>query len=252
VSATEEPKAAHVIEALCRVMRDLPSIEKGGQADPKQGGYRYRGIDQITPHTQELFARHGVLFTPRVISFDLRELMVNAKPWTDVVEEIEYDVYGPGGIEDKIVIGPILAIGRDNSDKGGNKCLTQAMKYALLQTFQISDPVDDADGTTHEADARSAEPAAAKAQIVAVKQAIAGLTAEQWPPLQEWSRKQNLPEPDRLTAKQAEAALAYLAELTATDDGSGPTVAGPGPDPAPTGFDAEAKYMADHAEKGAK
>lgn len=153
-----EPKATHVIEALCRVMRDLPSIGKGGTAAPQQGGYAYRGIDQITPHTQELFARHGVVFTPRVVSFELRELMVGGKPWTDVVEQVEYDVYGPGGPEDKIVIGPILAIGRDNSDKGGNKCLTQALKYALLQTFQVSDPKDDADGTTHVADDRRPEP----------------------------------------------------------------------------------------------
>lgn len=148
-----ETKAAHVIEALSRVMRDLPGIGKDQQASAQQGGYAYRGIEQITQHTQGLFAEHGVVFIPRVVHHEIRELVVNGKPWTDTIELVEYDVYGPGGVEDRITVGPILAIGRDNSDKGANKCLTQAYKYALLQALSISDAKDDADGTTHEADA---------------------------------------------------------------------------------------------------
>lgn len=155
----EEPRAANVIEALCRVMRDLPAIGKEGKADPKQGGYAYRGIEQITPYTQDLCAKHGVVFTPHLRSWEIRELTVNGKPWMDVIEEIEYTVYGPGGIEDRITVGPLLAIGRDNSDKGSNKCVTQAMKYALVQALQIADAAADADGQTHEADPRWKAPA---------------------------------------------------------------------------------------------
>lgn len=145
--------AANVVEALRRVMRDLPSIGRDQTASQSQGGYAYRGIEQITKHTQGLFARHGVVFTPRVLSYEVRDLTINNKPWTDVYELVEYTVYGPGGIEDRIIVGPILAIGRDNSDKGANKCLTQALKYALLQALCISDAKDDTDGQTHEADA---------------------------------------------------------------------------------------------------
>lgn len=259
MSLTEEPKAAHVIEALCRVMRDLPSIEKGGTAAPQQGGYRYRGIDQITPHTQELFARHCVLFAPRVVSFELRELMVGGKPWTDVVEEVEYDVYGPGGVEDKIVIGPILAIGRDNSDKGGNKCLTQAMKYALLQAFQVSDPKDDADGTTHEADVRRPEPAPAPAtpeQLAEIKRLDAAIPAgELWDRVVKWSKDQKLPAPGKLTADQAQGAIDFMTplavEAAAGGDGAEPTTAGSAPDPdapgAYTQMQAEAEAVAARA-----
>jgi len=146
--------APNVIVALLRVMRDLPGIGKDQTASAQQGGYSYRGIEQITQHTQSLFARHGVVFSPRVVHYEIRDLTVNNKPWTDTVEMVEYDVYGPGGIEDRITVGPILAIGRDNSDKGANKALTQAYKYALLQALSISDAKDDADGQTHEADDR--------------------------------------------------------------------------------------------------
>lgn len=152
---TEEARAANVIEALGRVMRDLPGIGKDQQASAQQGGYAYRGIEAITAEAQGLFARHGVVFTPHVLSYEVRDLVINNKPWTDVYEMVEYTVYGPGGVSDCIKVGPILSIGRDNSDKGGNKCLTQAYKYALTQTLTISDGKDDGDGATHEADARS-------------------------------------------------------------------------------------------------
>ena len=214
--ATEAP-AENVILALCRVMRDLPSIGKGGQAAPQQGGYAYRGIEQITPHTQELFARHGVVFTPRVVSFELRELMVGGKPWTDVVELVEYTVYGPGGPADHITVGPILAIGRDNSDKGGNKCLSQAMKYALLQTFQISDPKDDADGQTHEADRREPpDPMKVKASddiIAEFHQLKDQLGEVQVEALKAWFRKEQVPAVEKASRGQVLAAIEKAREL---------------------------------------
>lgn len=214
----QEARATNVVEALCRVMRDLPSIGKDGKAAPQQGGYAYRGIDQITPHTQELFSRHGVVFTPKVVSYELRELMVGGKPWTDVVELVEFTVYGPGGVDDTITIGPVLAIGRDNSDKGGNKCLTQAMKYALLQTFQISDPKDDADGQTHEADRREAPPDPTKVRatpdIVAefhhLKDQLGDVQREA---LKAWFKKEQVPAVEKASRKQVLDAIEKAREL---------------------------------------
>jgi len=144
--------AENVIEAISAVMDELPGIGKGGRASEKQGGYAYRGIDQITKAAQPLFAKHGVVFVPRVLSWETREFTIGDRPWTDERLMVEYLVFGPGGAEDHIKIGPIAAIGRDNSDKGCNKALTQAFKYALLQTLCIADSKDDADGTTHERD----------------------------------------------------------------------------------------------------
>lgn len=138
--------------ALAHVMAALPAIGKDSRASQQQGGYAYRGIEAITAHCQPLFALHGIVFVPRVTSWEIRDIVVGGKPWTDTVAAVEYDVYGPAG--DHITVGPVLAIGRDNSDKGANKALTQAFKYALLQTLCISDSKDDGDGQTHEADAR--------------------------------------------------------------------------------------------------
>jgi hypothetical protein len=152
---TERP--TNVVAALSAVMRELPGIGKGEVAAQQQGGYHYRGIEAITREVQPLFAKYGVVFAPRVVSHEVIDIEVNSKPWTDTRALIEYRVYGPGGIEDFITIGPLLAIGRDNSDKGGNKCATQAFKYALLQALCISDAKDDADSGSPEADARTSQ-----------------------------------------------------------------------------------------------
>lgn len=161
-----EAKPANVVEALLCVMRALPAIGKDEKASAAQGGYSYRGIEAITAHTQPLFGTYGVLFVPRVVRWEIRDIVVNGKPWTDTIEEVEYDIYGPGGPQDKIVVGPVLAIGRDNADKGGNKCLTQAFKYALIQALSISDTKDDGDHGGPEADARSEPPAFDPARIM--------------------------------------------------------------------------------------
>lgn len=152
---SDETRAQNVVEALSRVIRDLPAIGKDSTASAQQGGYSYRGIEAITRAASPLFAKHGIVFAPQVHEWQPpRELQINNKPWTDERLAVTYRVYGPGGPDDFIEVGPIPAIGRDNSDKGTNKCLTQAFKYALTQTLCIGDGKDDADGVAHEADSR--------------------------------------------------------------------------------------------------
>jgi hypothetical protein len=135
-------------------------IGKDSKASDQQGGYSYRGIESITRETQKLLGKHGVVFVPEVLSWDTEHLTVNNKPWTDTKLRVQYRVFGPGGLEDSIVVGPICAIGRDNSDKGANKAMTQAFKYALLQTLCIGDAKDDGDLASHEADAQAPDEAA--------------------------------------------------------------------------------------------
>lgn len=146
--------STNVVEALSHVMAELPAIGKDERADPRQGGYAYRGIEAITREVQPLLARHGVILAPRVHAHEVIDIVVNDKPWTDTRLLVSYTVYGPGGADDHIEVGPILAIGRDNADKGANKCMTQAFKYALLQLLCVSDSKDDGDSASVEADHR--------------------------------------------------------------------------------------------------
>lgn len=162
---------ANVVEALAAVMADLPAIGKDQRASPQQGGYAYRGIEQVTMHVQPLLAKHKVVLVPRVVEHEIVEVVVNGKPWTDTRLLIEYTIYGPGGVSDTIAGPRIYAIGRDNSDKGSNKAMTQAYKYALLQLLCVSDSADDADGTTHQvsgAVARSPQLPAGEGEVPTV------------------------------------------------------------------------------------
>lgn len=150
--------ALTVHQALALVMRELPAIGKERhQGDGQERGvqYAYRGIEQITREVQTLFAKHGVVCVPFVESIDVKDITVNSKPWTDTTLIVSYTLVGPDGSELK---ARCAGIGRDNSDKGANKAMTQAFKYLLLQVLCISDAKDDADGTTVEADAHQAPP----------------------------------------------------------------------------------------------
>jgi len=145
----------NVVEALAAVMRDLPGIGKGGQAAAQQGGYKYRGIEQITAEVQKLFAKYGIITVPRVKHRRVEDIEVNGKPWTDTYLEVDWDIYSsakPGGRD--MIQASTFGHGRDNSDKGTNKAMTQAFKYLLLDMLCISDPADDNDGTNQAADAR--------------------------------------------------------------------------------------------------
>lgn len=182
-AADEVLPASNVVEALRRVMRDLPAIGKDQSAAPQQGGYPYRGIEQITRHVQPLFARHGIVMAPRVDSAEVKDIVVAGKPWTDTILHVTYTVHGPGG--DTLEVRTV-GIGRDNSDKGANKAMTQAFKYALLQLLCVSDAKDDADGQTHEADAPAPrwEIGHAKQRLLAELDGNRDLAAEAWVALQ--------------------------------------------------------------------
>ena len=144
----ENPKS--VIAALRKVMEELPGIGKEGEN--VQQHFKYRGIEQITVEVQPLLAKHGVIIVPRVVSWERDEITINDKPWTDDRLTVEYTFYGPEGDS---ITALVPGVGRDNSDKGSNKAMSGAFKYALLQVFCIGDDKDDADKETHETDTRA-------------------------------------------------------------------------------------------------
>lgn len=150
----EEPPPSNLVEALARIMGKLPAIAKVKHPTPDGKGvtYAYRGIEEITAEAQGLFARYGVVIVPRVQSREVQEITVNSNPWTDTYLEVAWTIYGPGGLQDSFD-AQTFGHGRDNSDKGTNKAMTQAFKYLLLDMLMISDPSDDNDGTNIASDA---------------------------------------------------------------------------------------------------
>jgi hypothetical protein len=177
---------SNVVEALARVMRDLPGIGRDQRAPKEHGGYAYRGIEQITTHVSALLARYGVVFVPEVRRVETHDVAVGTTMFTDTILTVRYRIYGPGGPTDRIN-ATVVGIGRDSSDKGANKAMTQAYKYALIQTLCISDSKDDADGQSWIADV---PPPASRAAIDELAVRIEQLPAEVAVPFRAWKSAQ--------------------------------------------------------------
>jgi hypothetical protein len=143
-----------VAEALAAITAELPGIAKerhptvDGRGNTVDNlGYAYRGIEDITKVLQGLLARHGVTFIPRAEVVSITDLphKGNGTSWTRTILRVEYQI-AHASLEFPIPGPCCIGIGDDNADKGANKAMSQAFKYALLQTFCISDPKDDTDG----------------------------------------------------------------------------------------------------------
>jgi hypothetical protein len=129
--------------AIAAIIGDLPGIGKDQQMGTGQFGYAYRGIEQITQHVQPLLAKYGVVIVPRAKLVTITPAH-DAKPgWQDTVLAVDWLIVGPDA---STMEASTIGVGRDNSDKGANKAMSQAFKYLLLQLLCISDAKDDADG----------------------------------------------------------------------------------------------------------
>ena len=157
----DRPMPSNVIAALARVEAEIGGIEKRrGNAESGGGlNYAFRGIDVVTSQAQPLFGRYGIVIVPAIESHVVDEITVNGKPWTDSTVTVRWSIFGPGGVGDRIE-AVTVGLGRDNSDKGYPKAMTQAYKNLLLRVLMIGDPADDADGHTFERDQRRPAPVA--------------------------------------------------------------------------------------------
>jgi hypothetical protein len=145
----EPPDGApkNVIEALARVMDELPGVGKDSKAPPEMGGYAFRGIEAITRAAQHLVGQYGLVPTPKVLEREVKPVKVGGKDWMETTLKLRYVwKHGPSGTKHKV--GPLWATAFDNSDKGNSKAMTMGYKQMLLQTFLISDGKEDPDQAT--------------------------------------------------------------------------------------------------------
>lgn len=188
VGSSEEPvirlpflPPTTVTEALANVMAEVGGIEKmtpeerrrRGLAAPASGErgitYAYRGIDQIAALVQPLLAKNGVVITPRLTSYEIRDITVNNNPWTDTIVTVAWTISGPG---DTTLDGASIGQGRDNSDKGPNKAMTSAFKNLVLKLLCIGDPSDDTDGHNQEADGSGGDTESGKTSVLEQEVAV--------------------------------------------------------------------------------
>lgn len=138
---------ALIHEKLIAINKEIGAI--GKERKNEQQGFKFRGIDDVMNELHSLFATHEVIILPNAKGFEVSERVNNKGTAIFAVRAtIEYRfIASDGSSETCILIGEAM----DSGDKGMNKALSVALKYALLQMFLIpTEDQKDPDAETHE------------------------------------------------------------------------------------------------------
>jgi len=128
---------SNIYQAMAEVMKDIEAIGKDQQN--KQQGFKFRGIDDVYNAVHPILAKHGVFTVPTVLAERTEERQTRSGG--NLIYRIltmKYTFFASDGSSvEAVVIGE----GMDSGDKGANKGMAIAHKYALLQTLCI--PTED-------------------------------------------------------------------------------------------------------------
>jgi len=245
---TDVAVAANVQQAIALVMEELPAIGKDQRAAAVEGGYAYRGIEAIAKHLQPLLAKHGVVISPLSHLVSQAPSIAMKDGWTDTILDVEWRIYGPAG---DCIEARTQGIGRDKSDKGAAKALTQARKNLLLSLFSIADKADDADGQTYEHDrATEGEPAASAEAREKALALIAPLDETHKAKVKAWFAERRVPAltKDGATNTQLNELADLIEQLTTEPfDTSPPVTPAPKPDTVDVPFEPKVHNAADES-----
>lgn len=143
-----------VYKAIAAVMGDLAKSGISKEQTNTYDKYKFRGIDDVYNALAPLLAKHGLLILPRVLERHSEERASKEnKAVFYITVKVEFDfVSATDGSKHTIcAYGEAM----DRGDKGTNKAMTAAYKYACFEAFCIpTEGADDADSETHEVEAR--------------------------------------------------------------------------------------------------
>lgn len=100
------------------------------------GSYKFRGIDDIYNSLSVIMAKHGLCVLPKYSDKQVLERQSakgNALFYTTIRGEFDFVSSHDGSKHTISTIGEAM----DSGDKGANKAMSAAYKYACLQTFCI-------------------------------------------------------------------------------------------------------------------
>lgn len=152
-----------VYERVHKVLAELPAIGKNSVAPGNMGGYRFRGIEDITNALKPLLAKHGVFMVPTVVERqESGRTIGNGKTMWVVDLLVRFTFYSvddpklfstskPGQSDEHTswfqdhFTAEVWGQGTDMGDKATQKAMTSAFKSMLAVTFCISDSDSDAE-----------------------------------------------------------------------------------------------------------
>lgn len=141
-----ETKTPKIYEALINANELVGAISKGNTN--QQQGFKFRGVDDVYNRLHPILAKCGIVIVPEVVSYEVTERQGRNGVLLYTRATIRHHFTASDGSSvTTLVVGEAM----DSGDKGMNKAMSIALKYALFQLFTIpTDEDKDPDATTHE------------------------------------------------------------------------------------------------------
>lgn len=126
----------NIFKKIPLIMKQVGAIEKNRKnSAPGQGGYAFRGIDDITEAFQPILAENGVFCVPEVLDHSREERTSRAGgSLTYTCMKIKHTFYADDGSS---VYATTMGEAMDSGDKSSNKAMSAAFKYAFIETFCV-------------------------------------------------------------------------------------------------------------------
>lgn len=129
-----------IYSKIASIMKATNAISKGQKNE--QQGFLYRGIDDIMNELHKIFAENEVFIIPEIVNFDVQEKISEKTYQGQTRKSITY--YTRATIKHHFcttdgseLCTTTVGEAMDNGDKGMNKAMSIALKYALLQMLLI-------------------------------------------------------------------------------------------------------------------
>lgn len=138
---------ALIHERIAAMLADIDAIGKTKRNE--QQGFMFRGIDDVYNSIHPILAKHGVFCTTEVLDSRTEERTTRAGAALIYrILTVRFTFFAADGSS---VSSVLVGEGMDSGDKAGNKAMSIAHKYALIQLLAIpTADIADPDAESHE------------------------------------------------------------------------------------------------------
>ena len=146
----------NIYKALTSIIGEVSAIGKNQKN--QQQGFMFRGIDDVMNELHTLFGKYKVVIIPEVIDYNVQEHTTSSsKLMYTTRSTIKFHFVADDGSE---IVTTNVGEAMDMADKGINKTMSCALKYALMQMFLIpTKEIEDADRITPDDTMPTQQPA---------------------------------------------------------------------------------------------
>lgn len=130
------PVIPGIYAKIAAVQRDIGNVPKNGKGPAAKGGFEYVKFDDILASTRDLFVSNGIITEVETLEHNVHVEVIGTRMVVNTNIKVRYTYID---IEDGSRHS--TTVGGEGNDIGGDlatrKAYTQALKIALLQTFNI-------------------------------------------------------------------------------------------------------------------